>query len=69
LNGCESYAATKQGTRLQLKAARRDKRGKITHQATWIIRDNGRYISTACLADEIEAAEEKLKDYITSSAA
>jgi len=33
------------GARLQLKAARRDKSGKITHQATWIIRDNGRAMS------------------------
>lgn len=54
------------GARLQLKAARRDKSGKITHQATWIIRDNGRDVSTGCFADEIAAAEEKLKDYITS---
>lgn len=54
------------GARLQLKAARRDKRGKITHKATWIIRDNGRDISTGCFADEIAAAEEKLKDHITS---
>src|SRR5712692_8211498 len=50
--------------RLQLKADRRDKRGKITHRATWIIRDNGRDISTGCAADEIAAAEKKLKDYI-----
>jgi len=54
------------GARLQLKAARRDKRGKITHRATWIIRDNGRDIGTGCAADEIAAAEKKLKDYIAS---
>ena len=54
------------GARLQLKAARRDKRGKITHRATWIIRDNGRDISTGCAADEVAAAEQKLKDHITS---
>lgn len=54
------------GARLQLKAARRDKSGKITHQATWIIRDNGRDVSTGCTADEIAAAERKLKDYIAS---
>ncbi|WP_271518530.1 hypothetical protein [Bradyrhizobium sp. CCBAU 53380] len=52
-NGCESYAANKQGARLQLKAARRNKSGKITHQATWIIRDNGRDVGTGCAADEI----------------
>ena len=54
------------GARLQLKDARRDKSGKITHQATWIIRDNGRDVSTGCFADEIAAAEEKLRDYIAS---
>ena len=54
------------GARLQLKAARQDKRGKITHQATWIIRDNGRDVSTGCIADEIAAAERKLEDYIAS---
>ncbi|SDI98052.1 Phage integrase family protein [Bradyrhizobium sp. Rc2d] len=54
------------GARLQLKAARRNKSGKITHQAIWIIRDNGRDVSTGCAADEIAAAEEKLRDYISS---
>jgi integrase len=54
------------GARLQLKAARRDKRGKITHRATWIIRDNGRDVGTGCAADEIAAAEKKLKEYIAS---
>ena len=54
------------GARLQLKGARRNKSGKITHRATWIIRDNGRDISTGCAADEIAAAEEKLRDYIAS---
>jgi integrase len=54
------------GARLQLKAERRDKAGNITHRATWIIRDNGRDISTGCTADEIAAAEQRLKDYIAS---
>src|SRR5262249_56985706 len=54
------------GDRHQLKPTRRDKSGKITHQATWIIRDNGRDVSTGCVADEIEAAERKLEDYIAS---
>ncbi|WP_050401036.1 site-specific integrase [Bradyrhizobium embrapense] len=54
------------GARLQLKAARRDKAGRITHRATWIIRDGGRDISTGCASDEITAAEQKLKDYIAS---
>src|SRR5260370_7164175 len=54
------------GASLQLKAARRDKSRKITHRATWIIRDNGRDISTGCAADEIAAAERKLRDYIAA---
>jgi integrase len=54
------------GARLQLKAARRDKSGRITHQATWIIRDNGRDVGTGCVADEIAAAEKKLREYIDS---
>src|SRR5947209_4141284 len=49
------------GATLQLKAARRDSSGNITHQATWIIRDNGRDVSTGCHADEIAAAEERLR--------
>lgn len=51
------------GARLQLGAARRDKAGNITHTATWIIRDNGRDIGTGCTADEVAAAEQKLKGY------
>lgn len=57
---------TSKQARLQLKAARQNKSGKITHKATWIIRDNGRDVSTGCSADEIAAAEEKLRDYLTS---
>jgi len=54
------------GARLHLKAERRDKAGSITHRATWIIRDNGRDVSTGCAADEVAAAEQELKDYIAS---
>ncbi|ODM75720.1 tyrosine-type recombinase/integrase [Bradyrhizobium elkanii] len=54
------------GARLQLKAARRDEAGRITHRATWIIRDNGRDIGTGCASDEVAAAEQALKDYIAS---
>jgi integrase len=54
------------GARLQFKGERRDKAGNITHRATWIIRDNGRDVSTGCAADEVAAAEQKLKDYIVS---
>jgi hypothetical protein len=54
------------GARLQLKAARRDESGSITHRATWIIRDSGRDVSTGCAADEIAAAEAKPKDYMAT---
>lgn len=54
------------GARLELRAARRDRSGSITHQATWRIRDNGRDIGTGCAANEIAAAEKKLKEYIIS---
>jgi len=54
------------GARLHLKGERRDKAGNITHRATWIIRDNGRDISTGCAADEVAAAEQSLKNYIAS---
>ncbi|GAB1715379.1 MAG: phage integrase [Nitrobacter sp.] len=54
------------GARLELRAARRDRSGNITHQATWRIRDNGRDIGTGCAANEVAAAEKKLKEYIVS---
>lgn len=54
------------GVRLELRAARRDNTGNITHQASWRIRDNGRDIGTGCAADEVAAAEQKLKEYIVS---
>jgi integrase len=54
------------GARLQLRSARRDKGGTITHQATWIIRDGGRDVFTGCAEGEVAAAERKLKDYIDS---
>src|SRR5215472_6308808 len=54
------------GARLQLKAARRDESGNVTHRATWIIRDNGRDVSTGCAAEEIAAAEAKRRDYIAT---
>lgn len=54
------------GARLELRAARRDRGGNITHQATWRIRDSGRDIGTGCAANEVAAAEKKLKNYIVS---
>jgi integrase len=52
------------GTRLHLRAARRDAAGNITHHATWIIRDGGRDVFTGCAANEVAKAEQHLKRYI-----
>ena len=54
------------GARLQLKSARYDRNGNLTHRATWIIRDNGRDVSTGCAEDEIASAEQALEKYIAS---
>ena len=52
------------GARLQLRAARYDQAGNLTHQATWIIRDGTGYHATGCPEREVAAAEQALKDYI-----
>lgn len=52
------------GTRLHLRAARREAAGNITHHATWIIRDGGRDVFTGCAANEVAKAEQHLKRYI-----
>src|ERR1039457_4313770 len=53
------------GARLQLRAARYTA-GKLTHQATWIIRDGKGYHATGCAQREVAAAEPALKDYIAT---
>jgi integrase len=53
------------GARLQLRAARY-RAGKLTHQATWIIRDGKGYHATGCAQREVAAAEHALKDYIAT---
>ena len=52
------------GRRPQLKAPRRDKSGKVTHRPDRIIRGNEWHVSTGGPADEIAAAEEKLRNHI-----
>jgi len=52
------------GPRLYLRAARRDASGRITHAATWVIRDNGHDTATGFGADDLAAAERKLADYV-----
>lgn len=54
------------GTRLYLRAERRDKRGKLKERSTWIIRDGDRDVSTGCAPDQIAAAEQKLREYLAS---
>jgi len=51
------------GARLHLRPARYEA-GKLTHAATWIIRDGAKYQGTGCLEHEIGKAEQALKDYI-----
>jgi integrase len=52
------------GARLQLRSARYDGVGHLTHRATWIIRDGTGYHATGCAEREVTAAEQALKDYI-----
>jgi integrase len=55
----------KKSTRLWLRKERVDKRtGKRIANAQWYIVDNGKRYPTGCLADEIEAAEERLAQHI-----
>jgi integrase len=52
------------GVRLQLRAARYDGNGTLTHRATWVIRDGAGYHATGCLELEVAKAEQALKNYI-----
>lgn len=53
-----------QGPRLQLRPARRDGSGRITHPATWRIIDGRYQRSTGCGADDRRGAERALAAYI-----
>lgn len=54
------------GPRLELRPERRDRSGKITHRATWRIRDGQRDIGTGCAASEVADAERRLAHYIST---
>lgn len=54
------------GARLYLRKARHDGTGKLTHHATWVIRDGGSEHPTRCLAAEIAGAETALRHYIAA---
>lgn len=53
-----------QGPRLQLRPARRDGSGRVTHPATWRIIDGRHQRSTSCRADDRGGAERALATYI-----
>ena len=52
------------GPRLWLRSARRNKSGKITRRAIWIILDAGKHIATGCVESEAQRAEQFLAAYI-----
>jgi integrase len=54
------------GARLELRRERRDHSGKITHHATWRIRDGDRDLSTGCLESNFAGAERKLQEYLAA---
>jgi hypothetical protein len=53
------------GPRLWLRKAQRDRTGKVTHHAIWLIRDGSYQESTRCGASDRRKAEQALADYIT----
>ncbi len=56
--------ADSKGPRLWLRKARRDKRGRITHRAVWLILDGEHQESTECGRDNVDGAEKKLELYL-----
>jgi integrase len=56
--------STAKGARLWLRKARRDKKGKITHPAVWLILDGKHQESTECGADDRTGAERQLEAYL-----
>jgi integrase len=50
--------------RLWLRPARRNKTGKVTRHAIWIILDGGKHVATGCSEGETERAEQLLAAYI-----
>jgi integrase len=54
------------GARLELRPERRDRNGKLTHHATWRIRDGDRDVGTGCLESDLATAERKLREYLTA---
>jgi integrase len=56
--------AESKGPRLWLRKARRDKRGRTTHKAVWLILDGEIQESTGCGRDDRISAERRLEAYL-----
>jgi integrase len=56
--------AESKGPRLWLRKARRDKRGRATHRAVWLILDGEHQESTGCGRDDCAGAEKQLEAYL-----
>jgi integrase len=56
--------AKSKGPRLWLRKARRDRAGRITHPAVWLIRDGNHQTSTGCGHDDRVGAERELELYL-----
>ena len=56
--------AESKGPHLWLRKARRDKRGRTTHKAVWLVIDGSDQESTECGRDDREGAERALTGYI-----
>jgi integrase len=52
------------GPRLWLRPARRDKRGRVTHPAVYVIRDGSYQRSTGCGGADLRQAEAALREYL-----
>lgn len=52
------------GARLYLVPARRDKAGRVTRAARWVIRDGSRMHPTGCGAGDLAGAHQALADYL-----
>jgi len=56
----------RKSARLWLRPVRRDKTGRITGRAVYIILDGGKHHPTGCFAGEAERAEQKLAEHIAA---
>lgn len=57
-------SASAKPARLWKRPSRRDKVGRVTHAATWVILDRGRQYGTGCNADDLAGAQAALTAYL-----